>query len=459
MLEAIHDRVLNIKKNCYIKAQSVFRLYKTYIVISIFLGIVLELKLLDNLSDKPVQLINQFTNISNSNPIDYSLIFSTSAAILATIFTIIFVLLTVFIQISDGYMSAKIFHSNEAKNLMRLYFVTIVLSLMMLKTTYQFPTLVLTLTFACILSLYPFLHNISDKIVYDVGLRNINKKISLQITSNDEVSTINEIMSLREICISSIEEEQLLFFSNIMSIFSAHIYMVKQKKMIEAVEEFGNQYLYILSFLVNENPITNCRKKMTELLLREVKRYMSNCTEFIKCDSLEYQMFLLKPIGIDMIKASFDDKSIRVIINILWLKFYYLQENRNVNIIEEMEQEDLKDILVKYLGEMAKESFKYNRENPFTFSVALLWKIGAELFQAKEEHNHPISQTLLSTIVEQLNEIEKLIDADFFEKKFEESKIQPFNEQNKTYLDEFKELYDQRKRDFRLDSVAKVSKF
>lgn len=446
MPEGIRDRVSRIKKLYYARVQSVFRLYKTYIAISILLGIALELKLFDKLSDKPVQLISQFVNTSNGSPIDYSLVFSTSATILATIFTIIFVLLTVFIQISDVYTSAKIFYSNEAKNLMRLYFVTIVLSLMMLVTTYQFPILVLTLTFACILSLYPFLHNISNKLVYDVGLRNLSKKISLQITSNDEVSTINEIISLRDICVSAIEEEQLLYFNYVMSVFSTNIYMVKRQKMIEAVKEFGDQYLYILSFLVNENPITNNRKKMTELLLREVRKYMSNCTELIKCDSLDDQMFLLKPIGIDMIKASFDDKSVKVVINILWSNFYNIQSNKNIDIIEELKREDLKDTLVKYLGEMAKESFNYNRENPFTFSVALLWKIGAELFQAEKEFNRPISPTLLSTIVEQLNEIEKLIEADLFQKKFEESKIQPFNEQNKTYLDEFKELYDERKR-------------
>ena len=135
MLETIRKEAN--RKLQQIKENRVLCQYLKYIGISILLGVVLELKFFEYIFGKPVPLINQFLNTSNSNPIDHLLVFSTTATLLATIFTIIFVLLTVFIQILDVYTSADIFQSNETKNLMRLYFTTIVLSLIMLETTHQ----------------------------------------------------------------------------------------------------------------------------------------------------------------------------------------------------------------------------------------------------------------------------------------------------------------------------------
>ena len=125
--------------------------------------------------------------------------------------------------------------------------------------------------------------------------------------------------------------------------------MVEQHKMIKAIKEFGDQYLYILSFLVTKNPITDNRKVMTELLLWDIRRYMSNYTNVIKSDSLDYQMFLLKPIGIYMIKSGFDDSSVRKVIDILWYNFYKMQENENDDFLEEMGREDLKNNLLNTL--------------------------------------------------------------------------------------------------------------
>lgn len=246
MSKDIRDIKSRIKKLYITKVQPFFCLYRTYIGISIFLGIVLEFKLFDKISDKPVQLVNCFLNSSSSSPIEHSSVFSTSAGILSTVFSIIFVLWTVFMQMSGEYTSADVVHNKEMKNLMRLYFGTIVLSLMMLETTFQFPILVLTLTFACILSLYPFLYNISNKLVYDVGVKNLSEEISSLINSNDEDRVISKIDSLESICKRSIIDNKQRVFRDILIILEMKTLKAKEKKMTKVIEIVGVGYLDIL---------------------------------------------------------------------------------------------------------------------------------------------------------------------------------------------------------------------
>lgn len=169
--------VLNQKKLEKLKDNPVVLQYLLYIGTSIFLGICLKLKIFEYIFAIPVPLMNRFVNnTSYSSPIDHNLVFSTSATILATVFTIIFVLLTLFVQISDFSVSDDILQSKETKNLFRLYFAAIILSLIMLETNFQYPILILTLTFVCIFSLYPFLINLSDKLAYDVGIGKLTEK-------------------------------------------------------------------------------------------------------------------------------------------------------------------------------------------------------------------------------------------------------------------------------------------
>jgi len=219
MLEAIRKKAN--RKLQQVKENPVIRQYLKYIAISILLGVGFKY-----CYDGFISLIEPFLDIlhiSSVSSIDNSYLFSATATILATIFTIIFVLLTFFVQVSDISESVYILWNDEMKNLVRLYFATIVLSLMMLETNYQFPILVLILTIACIFSLYPFLNNLSNKLVYDVGLKNQSKKMSLLIASNDEVYTISEIRPLRDIGVRAIQEERLSYFKDVMSVFRTSI--------------------------------------------------------------------------------------------------------------------------------------------------------------------------------------------------------------------------------------------
>src|SRR5665647_881679 len=162
MLETIRKEAN--RKLQQVKENPVLCQYLKYIGISILLGVGFKYGY-----DGFVSLIKPYLDIlhiSSMSSIDHSYLFSATATILATIFTIIFVLRTFFVQVSDISESADILWNDETKNLVRLYFSTIVLSLMMLEASFQFPTLVLILTIACIFSLYPFLNNLSDKLVY-----------------------------------------------------------------------------------------------------------------------------------------------------------------------------------------------------------------------------------------------------------------------------------------------------
>lgn len=453
MSKDIRDTVARVKKLYFTKVQSFFYLYRTYIVISILLGIVLEFKLFDKISDKPVRLINHFLNISSNSPIDHSLVFSTSASILSTVFTIIFVLLTVFIQMSGKYTSADIFQNKETKNLMRLYFGTIVLSLMMLETTFQFPILVLTLTFACILSLYPFLHSFSNKLVYDVGVNNLSEEISSLIYSNNEDLAIRKIYSLGSICKRSIIDNRQRVFRNILITLKINTQKAKDKKMIRVVETIGIHYIVILDLLVDnsttikENPTTN-DAKMIMLLLGSIRQYAENYSEMINCISLNYgQTFCLKEAGIKMMGGGFKDTAVNQIVKILFYTFESLQKKRK---IDSDENENLikgfEDDIIQYIGELAKESFQFKFKLPLTTSVIELFEIGAKVLQAEDKSERP-SSSILYTLIQQLKEIEKTIGVDLFEKLYISSKeyISTKRELEK-YLNDFKNTYDGQRR-------------
>lgn len=454
MSKDIRDIVSRIKKLYFTKVQPFFYLYRTYIVISIFLGTGLEFKLFDKISDKPVQLINHFLNTSSSSPIDHSLVFSTSASILSTVFTIIFVLLTVFIQMSGEYTSAYIFHNKETKNLMRLYFGTIVLSLMMLETTFQFPILVLTLTFACILSLYPFLYSLSNKLVYDVGVKNLSEEISSLIDSNNEDLAISKIYSLESICKRSIIDNRRRVFRNILITLETNTQKAKDKKMTRVIEIIGIRYLVILDLLIaensttiKENPTTN-DAEMIMLLFGNIRRYAENYSEMIPCISLNYgQTFGLKEAGIKMMKGGFKDTAVNQIVEILFCTFKSLQKKRKMdngereNLIEQFETD-----IVQYIGELAEESFQFTFKLSFKTSMTSLFKIGAKVLQAKDKSERP-SSSILCTIIKQLLEIENIIGVVQFEKLYISFKNNIFAEPAlETYLDDFKKAYGEAKK-------------
>lgn len=412
----------------------VLKKYLPYVVFSLVLGIVVKFKLFD----RTFLYINSFINILNETPYDHSSLFSTSAAILTTILSIIFVLFTVFVQMSDKYTSPDIFQSYETKTLILLYLGTVILSLMMLETNCCFPTLILTLTFICILSIYPFLQSFSTKFVYEVSLDISLKKISGFIASDDEKSAIKELMRLEEVSKRVIKEDRLQYFLDIIS-FYANIREAKQKNMNDVIEGFGNQYINLLLFLANTKPQTNAKEMMFKLLIRQIQEYMSSYSGMIKCERLELNMYLLKETGKEAVSSGFNNKNIEGVVNTLHYSLTYIHERENVDYKEELEKS-----LIEYMGEIAEELFNNQKMSPFKISLLSLWEVGVELY--KENEKSPQDSSLMFTVIEHIYEIEQLIGDNIFEETigsfglrfFDKSDIHEINNKFKKYYDEIK---------------------
>jgi hypothetical protein len=391
----------------------------------------LKFKLFDALIDNPVQLINQLLNISSNNPIDHSLVFSTSAAILSTVFTIVFVLLTVLVQMSGGHMSSEIFESSETKKIIILYFVSIVFSLMMLETTIQFPILVLILTFACIFSLYPFLRNISNKFQYK-GLEKLSEEISLLIDANKESLAYRKMESLADIGIRSIDNNRLKDFHFILSILETHTKKAKQQQMIKVVEIAGDDYSSILYNSIKENSKKDNKSEMITSLISQIDSYIKDYSDTISFESLCWKTECLNDIGKKMIRVDFDDKYVSKIVQILFATYFMAQKNRSV-YYDKKEHDfnaryeigvleyKLEPKIVEYIGTLATESHEHKLEFTLTTSMEALFAIGVKACQINEKIGSSDSFTS-DLIVKKLNSIEDVIGSDDFEKRFKKSK-------------------------------------
>lgn len=442
----------------YQKISPIFNEYSTYIVISILLGMILEFKLFDCFLDNHIQLIDKYLNVSSGNPIDHRLVASTSAAILSTIFTIIFVLLTVFIQISDIYNAASLFQSKETKNLMRLYFVTIVLSLVMLEMDFQFPILVLTLTFMCILSLYPFLNSFSDKIVYDVGVGKLSAEIPSLIDEDRESHALGKIYSLASISKRSIKDSRLSDFLVTMSIFQDSTQRAKKQKMIEFIEITGLHYYSILDNSIQLNSPKYNRTTMVRLIFNQINDYISEYSDVLKCQDIDLQIYSLKDIGTKMTQTDFNGRHMDLVVNTLLNIFFSVQKKRNLKDNEkEIDEQseigylayELEPNIIESIGELATKLYNHKQEkSSFNRSVEALFLIGAKACQVHEKSL--LTKSLASfEAAQQLEIIEDIIGNKKFEiifEKMKSSKRYPFKEPElEQYFDNFKKYYNNSK--------------
>lgn len=422
--------------------------YLGCIAISLILGLVLK----NNYLDKLVLFFYSSSLSNNSNVIDYSLIYSTCAAILATVFTIIFVLLTVFIQVSDIYVSADIFMEKKTLFLMLLYLFTIIFSLMMLETNITYPIIVLTLTFICILLLYPFSLYINSKLRYEIGVIKLSKEIPSLIDSGNESLVNPVIASLATICKRSIRDNRLQNFLSIMFIFETNIQHAKDKKMMKVIEEIGLQYLYILDDFVKLK-LTKNRETMISLLFKAIRKLLINNFKILSCDSLDNQTYELKEIGKKMIKNDFKDHYINKIIKIcLDMIYSCIQDKKSNDIKGSFECKNyLEPNIIEYIGELATESYNYKKEySSLYLFVTAFFAIGTKYCQLYKLPDY--------SVIEQLMKTEKIIGTDYYEKIFRELSDSIKNNESfvgnnfftdlehKTYLDKFKVYYDSNKK-------------
>lgn len=439
MLENIQERIT--RKTRQIKKERFLCLYLGCIGISILFGLVFKYGY-----DGFVSLVKPSLDllyISSVSSINYSSFFSASASILSTIVAIIFSLLIFFTQISYQYTLIELFWNKETLILLMSYFGTIALSLMMLETTYQFPILVLILTFTCLLLLFPFSMLLIDKLVYEIGVEKLSVEVSSLLDANNESLALGKTKSFVNICKRSIKDNRQKDFSNIMFIFGNSVKKAKQKKMEDFVGMSGLDYLDIVSYLINSKLATNQRNVMIMLVLGQIDDYINSCFDIIKCNDLDLQTFLLKDYGMNMIKAGFDDKYVNRIVEILVNVFNNVQKKRCVSSEIECFNHKLEPNIVEYIGELATEL--YNHEHKFTSlkkPVEALFVIGAKALQVNEVVWGSGSRAPF-LVVHELKEIENNIGADAFSKLFAISKvfIIDYKPELEKYLNEFKEYY------------------
>ena len=260
------------------------------------------------------------------------------------------------------------------------------------------------------------------------------------IASGNETSVINELRNLGEVSKRVIKEDRLEYFFEIIT-FYTNIREAKQKQMKSVVEAFGYQYLYLIKFLIT-NSVTDNKKTMFKLLIRQIQDYVKTYSDTINFETLELQMYLLKEIGLGMTSSSFDNRNIEEVVITL---------NDSLNNIRNIETSDcykkkLEKSLVEYIGELAEELFNNQKMSPFTISLLSLWEIGVDLH--KEKDKNPQDTSLLFSVIKQIYEIEQLIGDDIFEEKIkffklrfsDKSDIDKINNEFKKYYNEIKPM-------------------
>lgn len=423
------------------RLKPVYHEYSVSIGISLCLGIVLKvIDLKHELFDNLVSSTNQFLNISSVLQIDHSSIISMSATILFTVLAIIFALLIFFTQTSYEYTIIDIFEEDNIRFLIGLYFTTIVLSLMMLVTTFQYPIFLLTLTLACIFSLYPFLRNISNKLVFEVGVIKLGVEIPLQIASNNEPFTRVKIMSLEKVSRRCIKDNRYDAFIAIMNIYEEITKMAKEHQMTEVIKLIGINYSNLLELVIEDKLTKSNRNTMIMKMEGNIQTYVSNYTDMVTTEFLN-TILVGRPLNtvIKRIKDGFEEDYFNERIVILCYKSYSEFKKRGTDNYQ-MEQ-----LIIESLGELAKESHNHNLSRSCTISIGALFTIGAKTCL----NEIPVYPRPL--VINKLEDIEKYINHDNFEKVYDDfnriSHISlAFGERAlEPYFDKFKELYDESK--------------
>jgi hypothetical protein len=435
MLEAIRKRIHEIQQQ--VKKNRFFSECIYYLKISIFIGIFFKYAYNPVISFIwPVLDILHISSVSSG---DHSYLFSTCATIVSTVFTIIFVLLTVFVQVAGPGVSIDILWSRETKYLIRLYFSTIVLSLMMLEAMFQFPIIILTLTLACIFILYPFLrYYIGDKLMYDVGPTKLDAEICSNILINNEPPARTGIMSLSRICENSIKDDREDVFNLILSSYEEITIKANENKMVEIINLVGNRYSHFLELLINDKPTKSNRKYMVHMLEVKINSYVSKYSNVVDSETF-YTLLVWGPLNTitERIKAGFNDDYLNERTIIQCYKSYSKLKEWSID------DDNTYEWIIESLGELAKESYNYKLDRSLVKSIGALFTIGVKAYKREDEPEHPIF-----LVVDTLNEIKEYISPGYFEKiysdfndvshisrAFGEKELEPF-------FDEFKKFYN-----------------
>lgn len=320
------------KKLTELLNNNVFIKYLIYASISLFIGILIKFKVCDEIFILINSFINTLTNVLGLNEYililnesNYSSLFSTSAAILSTLFTLVFVLSTLYVQMLNKFTSLNIFSTKETKFLMGTYFGTIILSLIMLETNYQCPTLILIMTVFCVLSIYPFMQSVNSKLMYS-GIKKLLIEIKTSINTNEEPRAISILDELKELHKSITDVMHIGSFIKAM-IYCDNICMIaKDHQMKEVVSRIGYHYFDILSILMRNNLELKQINERTKFVLSSIENYTRKYSEIINYVDLYGQVVFLSTNGTNLIKNNVKDSSVKIVADCLYNNFSIMQK-------------------------------------------------------------------------------------------------------------------------------------
>lgn len=410
--------------------------YYTILIISIIIGILLKYGTFS------------FISLAKHSP-NYVVLFSTIATILASLFALIFLILTIFIQLSNKYSSFELFIDNDMMIFMGIYFFTIIASLAMIQSGYYFPNLVFTSATFCILSLFPFMYNINRKILYDVGVKNLGEEIAESIDSKEQASAVHRIEELGRLGEMTLHNNDFQNIDNIIHILSKNLEVAGDNKLFRIVEAIGTQYIKIIAQCSGET-----KEEIIDKMLSEICTYMSLYSSNIYHGTLKKQQCAIKNLGVKFIQDDFKDEYILSIEKSLFLGLETTYEH-----IWNFDENAL-----SYLGDLAKQSFKKSLNKPLEEALACLWLIGSiiysETMEAKIEHEQDrifsrreekdlryrlnnLNRSLSITI-DNLKSIEELCGNDEFENLYEKcQKSQILTWISNVNVSKFKKYYSQ----------------
>ncbi len=360
------------------------------------------------------------------------LVFSSISTGLAAIFALVFAIITISVQMTKRYSAMDLFFTLSTVILMLIFSVTIILPLLMIQIGFYFPKIIISLFTFCILSLIPFLKNISSKLKFEVGLQNLKEEICEAIDLNHDASAANKIKELSSLGIASLKENKIDRLKTVIQSLDDIISITVQE--MEDIDIFNETHpITSKSFELKKtydaigleliNLIYSSSEKRDRDILKDMLQvYGSYVVHHDSSYGITIQQKLLKNLGIKFIKYKFNDEFIEEI-----EKFLFDIIESNIEGFGLFRQYS-----IQYIRELAEESFKENLRIPFKKAVLYLWYSGAYAQQQSIEifQENPISEAShnktkyisnnLEFVAGQLYKIEELVGKSEFEKSFEE---------------------------------------
>ncbi len=251
------------------------------------------------------------------------LVFSSISTGLAAIFALVFAIITISVQMTKRYSAMDLFFTHSTVILMLIFSVTIILPLLMIEIGFYSPKLINSLFIFCILSLIPFLKNISSKLKFEVGLQNLKEEICEAIDLNHDASAANKIKELSSLGLETLRENKIHRLNTVIQslhdiilitiqemedidIFNeTHNTSSKSFELIKTYDTIGEELINLISSATEKRD-----KKMLKDMLNEYGSYVvhnKNSYGIIR------QQKLLKSVAIKFIKYKLDDELIKEI--------------------------------------------------------------------------------------------------------------------------------------------------